>query len=611
MKQIIIVLLVTSSTIFSQIKFDADFESGNLNEVSTTDSVSWSVTTVSDIGGRWFYFRISGVEDKYIEVSIPSSDVNRPMYSYDNETFQRFTPEESPQVNYFEKTFPQDTVYIAYYTPYTFSHLQKKITDWKQSSYATVDTIGYTDHDLPMQKLTITDPFIPDSSKKSVWIHSRTHPGETPSSFHFEGIVNTLLSDKDVIDFYRRNVVYHLVPFTNPEGVYYGRSRTDFYGNDIESSWDLSQQETPTEVKLLKEKMSELSEDKEFDLFLNLHSIASPSCTFFIHTPASTSERFYREEYQFANLNTSDNPYFAQEDYSESYLDSRYPEGWLWDNYGANVMALTYETPYDQYSNGTWVSNENLFEIGERTVYAIAEFLEFSHPKHLLLDNRDALTVGDWNIDSAGLDFYSDNYYTIPGDEQGNYIEFSTPTLQSGAYDIYGWWPQDNSFAYNAKYIFNAGGDEIRLHKTQKSNGGQWNFLSEVELQKDGIISITMNDSAAGLVAADAFRVLYRGEISGMDQELPHKFVLNQNYPNPFNPATTIQFQLQTPSYVELKVYNTLGQLVTTLLNRKMSSGNHQVIFNSRDHGNLSSGVYYYQLKAGDYSKTKGMVLLK
>jgi 5-hydroxyisourate hydrolase-like protein (transthyretin family) len=149
------------------------------------------------------------------------------------------------------------------------------------------------------------------------------------------------------------------------------------------------------------------------------------------------------------------------------------------------------------------------------------------------------------------------------------------------------------------------------MHKTQKTNGGQWNYLTEAELQKDGVITITMNDSAAGVVAADAFRVLYRGEVSSVEKEIPEQFVLKQNYPNPFNPSTTIQFQLRNTSNVELKVYNTLGQLVTTLVDQKMGKGNHQVIFNSKEYGNLASGVYYYKLKAGDYSKTKGMVLIK
>ena len=74
-------------------------------------------------------------------------------------------------------------------------------------------------------------------------------------------------------------------------------------------------------------------------------------------------------------------------------------------------MALTYETPYDQYSTDIWVTNENLMELGNRNVYAIAEYLELSHPKWYILDNKNAIAAGTWNTDTTGLEFYSDNLF--------------------------------------------------------------------------------------------------------------------------------------------------------------------------------------------------------
>ena len=96
----------------------------------------------------------------------------------------------------------------------------------------------------------------------------------------------------------------------------------------------------------------------------------------------------------------------------------------------------------------------------------------------------------------------------------------------------------------------------------------------------------------------------------------PSSFTLSQNYPNPFNPATTIQYTIPSlekgyaPSLqqVELKIYDILGREVATLVNQVQKPGNHQVIFNA---GNLASGVYYYRLRAGNYVKTKKMILLK
>ncbi len=100
-----------------------------------------------------------------------------------------------------------------------------------------------------------------------------------------------------------------------------------------------------------------------------------------------------------------------------------FPEGWLWSNHGEQVMALTYETPYDQYSNAAWVTNSNLIEIGSRNVYSIAEYLELSHPKWNILDNKNAIATGSWNTDTTGLEFYSDNFFTAPISDGSSTIE--------------------------------------------------------------------------------------------------------------------------------------------------------------------------------------------
>lgn len=610
--KITLIFLFITSLLHSQITFDANFESGNLNSVTEIESNYFEIRSREDIGGRWFYFRISGVKDQRIKVKISNSDVNRPLYSYDNITFTRFSQSEAPYINYFEKTFTEDTVYVAYYTPYTFTRLKGKIAEWKESHYVFVDTLGYTEMNLPMQEIIITDPFVPVENKIRVWIHARTHPGETPSSFQFEGIVDELLKEDDVIDFYRKNVIFHLIPFTNPDGVYYGRSRTNFNGVDVEREWNKTMDETCLEVQALKRRMNEINSEKLISVFLNLHSQAASYCTFWIHSAYSTSDRFYRMEYQFANLNTSDNPYFTPYDYSESNLRSYFPEGYLWNNYGESVMALTYETPYDQYSSEEWVTDDNLRAIGKRTLYATMEYLGFSHPKRLILDDKDAYITGTWNTDSTGIEFYGSGYKTIQPGIGDNKIVYESVELKQGKYDIFGWWPTDESFAYNTPFTVNAGGSEITFTKTQKTNGGQWNFLVQAELTSAGKIIISLSDDAAGIVAADAFRILYAGLPTRVKNEklLPDGLELQQNYPNPFNPTTTLSFRMDKSGYAELVVYDILGRVITKLLGGEFPAGFHQIRFNPAQ-WNLSSGVYIYSLKANGKIISKKMTYLK
>ncbi len=96
------------------------------------------------------------------------------------------------------------------------------------------------------------------------------------------------------------------------------------------------------------------------------------------------------------------------------------------------------------------------------------------------------------------------------------------------------------------------------------------------------------------------------------------QFVLEQNYPNPFNPSTKIIYSIPSSlnrgtSNVSLKVYDVLGNVVATLVNEEKPAGNYEIEFNSRGliHQTLSSGIYFYQLRAGSFIDTKKMILLK
>lgn len=95
--------------------------------------------------------------------------------------------------------------------------------------------------------------------------------------------------------------------------------------------------------------------------------------------------------------------------------------------------------------------------------------------------------------------------------------------------------------------------------------------------------------------------------------EVPNEFTLHQAYPNPFNPTVNIKFQIARTSDVKLTVYNILGQQVNVLADKKLTAGSHTVTWNGTDsHGKqMSSGIYFYTLKAGSLKQTRKMVLAK
>ncbi|MBI1932435.1 MAG: T9SS type A sorting domain-containing protein [Ignavibacteriales bacterium] len=88
--------------------------------------------------------------------------------------------------------------------------------------------------------------------------------------------------------------------------------------------------------------------------------------------------------------------------------------------------------------------------------------------------------------------------------------------------------------------------------------------------------------------------------IKNITNSIPTEYKLDQNYPNPFNPTTKITYQLPEKSIVTLKVYDILGKEIVELVNETREAGNHEVIFNAN---NLSSGIYYYQIKANAFNK--------
>jgi hypothetical protein len=92
----------------------------------------------------------------------------------------------------------------------------------------------------------------------------------------------------------------------------------------------------------------------------------------------------------------------------------------------------------------------------------------------------------------------------------------------------------------------------------------------------------------------------------------PDKYALKQNYPNPFNPVTKIKYEISELSFVSIKVYNVLGNEITTLVSEEKLAGSYETTFDaSSAYGGLPSGIYFYTIKAGNFTQTKKMVLLK
>ena len=95
--------------------------------------------------------------------------------------------------------------------------------------------------------------------------------------------------------------------------------------------------------------------------------------------------------------------------------------------------------------------------------------------------------------------------------------------------------------------------------------------------------------------------------------KIPNNFELGNNYPNPFNPTTNISFNIPQNSNVRLEIFNSVGELIRTLVDQDYASGSYTTMWNGQDDFGykVNSGIYFYRLIANNYVETKRMILLK
>jgi hypothetical protein len=97
------------------------------------------------------------------------------------------------------------------------------------------------------------------------------------------------------------------------------------------------------------------------------------------------------------------------------------------------------------------------------------------------------------------------------------------------------------------------------------------------------------------------------------DTKIPTQYALNQNYPNPFNPSTTITFSVPQRENVKIVVFDILGKLVKTVVDKEVGAGNYSVVWEGKDDNGekVASGMYLYRIQAGSFSAVKKMLMVK
>ncbi len=130
----------------------------------------------------------------------------------------------------------------------------------------------------------------------------------------------------------------------------------------------------------------------------------------------------------------------------------------------------------------------------------------------------------------------------------------------------------------------------------------------DIDIDSDGFIWAAVTPLDPTVIGGIFKTIEPVTDVEDISSEIPNTYILMQNYPNPFNPSTNIEYSIPEASFVQLKVYDILGNEVAELVNEEQSAGTYRADFNAE---NLASGFYVAQLRAGNFSKTIKMTLLR
>jgi len=147
-----------------------------------------------------------------------------------------------------------------------------------------------------------------------------------------------------------------------------------------------------------------------------------------------------------------------------------------------------------------------------------------------------------------------------------------------------------------------------------KSIDGGVNWIPQLNVTSETLNSIYFTDLNTGWAVGNNGTILHttNGGVTFIEEEkndeIPTEFLLSQNYPNPFNSSSVIKYSIPTSSQVTLKIFNTLGEEIETLVDEAKAVGTYEVNW---DAANLPSGVYFYRIQIGSFTQTRKMILLK
>ncbi|MFC7296866.1 M14 family metallopeptidase [Herminiimonas aquatilis] len=258
------------------IKISSHFDAGSIDVVraETTQAIDLNLRkdTHADIA-QWFYFRVQGARNERCTMRFLNAGAAtypdgwkdyQAVASYDRKNWFRVPTSFDGSVMTISHAPQFDSVYYAYFEPYSWERHLNLLARAQASPLARVKDIGSTIEGRDLNLLVIGNP----AARKKVWVIARQHPGETMAEWFAEGMIDALLDTANpVAQKILQHAVFYIVPNMNPDGAVNGNLRTNAAGANLNREWMTPSLESSPEVFHVKNAIHEAG----CDLFLDIH----------------------------------------------------------------------------------------------------------------------------------------------------------------------------------------------------------------------------------------------------------------------------------------------------------------------------------------------------
>jgi murein tripeptide amidase MpaA len=343
------------------IKISSQFDAGAIEIVNATSANAIDLNIRKDSHAdivQWFYFRLQGAQGEPCTIRLLNAgqsaypkgweDYNA-MASYDRINWFRVPTSFDGQVLTIEHTPAMDSVYYAYFEPYSWERHLELLDRAQQSEHVRMLDLGSTVDGRDLNMLVIGEPA---EGKKKVWVIARQHPGETMAEWFVEGMLDALLDPAH--PFGRqllKETVFYVVPNMNPDGSVRGNLRTNAAGANLNREWMNPTMERSPEVFLVRRKMQEIG----VDLCLDVHGDEGLPYVFVAGSEAlptftaeqAAAEKAFSDAFMIASPDFQDVYGYEKAPFTEEVLTMGSP----YITHAFGCLSLTLELPFKDNAN--------------------------------------------------------------------------------------------------------------------------------------------------------------------------------------------------------------------------------------------------------------------